>query len=133
MLQDYKGRKGECDNVHNCLMLYTIYVAATNIQKNMFISQMFHKKNISLYQNREKQIVYIPSCSGNIYGVALYISARNKGGYTFHPVEVKKDHEKKGFVEIKHLSENLGKAQFALNGAYYLLSEMKKAETGEED
>lgn len=102
-------------------------------KKICLLAKCFIKKNISLQQNREKQIVYIPSCSGNIYGVALYISARNKGGYTFHPVEVKKDHEEKGFVEIKHLSENLGKTQFALNGAYYLLSEMKKAETGEED
>lgn len=59
MLQDYKGRKGECDNVHNCLMLYTIYVAATNIQKNMFISQMFHKKKyIFVAKSWETDCIY---------------------------------------------------------------------------
>jgi cobalt-zinc-cadmium efflux system membrane fusion protein len=41
--------------------------------------------------------------------------------------------EEKGFVEILPARTPQSGTQFALSGAYYILSEMKKAETGEED
>ena len=41
--------------------------------------------------------------------------------------------EEKGFVEIQPAHTPQSGTQFALSGAYYILSEMKKAETGEED
>ncbi len=55
------------------------------------------------------------------------------GQWTFHPVEVTRIREEKGFVEIQPAHTPQSDTQFALSGAYYILSEMKKAETGEED
>ena len=55
------------------------------------------------------------------------------GQWTFHPVEVTRIREEKGFVEIQPAHTPQSSTQFALSGAYYILSEMKKAETGEED
>lgn len=63
----------------------------------------------------------------------MFTVTRGSGSYTFHPVEVTKVREDKGFIEVKQINEVDAKAQFALNGAYYILSEMKKAETGEDD
>ncbi|WP_033149085.1 efflux RND transporter periplasmic adaptor subunit [Prevotella sp. P6B1] len=62
-----------------------------------------------------------------------FTATHEKGIWTFHPVEVTKGREEKGFVEIVRLNESVTNTQFALNGSYYILSEMKKAETGEED
>ena len=63
----------------------------------------------------------------------VFTVTRSDGRYTFHPVEITKVREEKGFIEVKQISEVDSKAQYALNGAYYILSEMKKAETGEDD
>ena len=58
---------------------------------------------------------------------------RQKGTWTFHPVRIEKGREENDYVEVKQENNRLSHAQFALTGAYYILSEMKKAETGEED
>lgn len=51
----------------------------------------------------------------------------------FTPVEVAIGQKEDGWNEIKPLSPFKTATRFALNGAYYLISEMKKSETGEED
>lgn len=54
-------------------------------------------------------------------------------GRTFSPIEVRKGRVEDGFVEIQLLQALPPDTQIALNGAYYLMSEMKKAETGDDD
>ena len=72
----------------------------------------------------------IVSDAGKTYAFTV---SRGKGSYTFHPVEVNTGKEENGYVELKLIDKQSLHAQFALNGAYYILSEMKKAETGEDD
>ena len=72
----------------------------------------------------------IVSDAGKTYAFTV---SRGKGSYTFHPVEVNTGKEENGYVELKRIDKQSLHAQFALNGAYYILSEMKKAETGEDD
>ena len=62
-----------------------------------------------------------------------FTATQSNDTWTFHPVEVSRIREEKGFVEIQTISQVASDAQFALSGAYYILSEMKKTETGEED
>jgi cobalt-zinc-cadmium efflux system membrane fusion protein len=61
----------------------------------------------------------------------LFTVKRQKNKWTFHPVEIKKGREEGGFIEILGCPLN-SSTVVALNNAYYLLSEMKKGETGEE-
>lgn len=66
----------------------------------------------------------------------LYIFAAVRVGdkWTFTPIAVTKIKEENGMVAVKPVQEDLkmeGRT-VALSGAYYLLSEMKKGETGEE-
>lgn len=62
----------------------------------------------------------------------IFISEQDKDGWKFEPVEIISGQQEDGFVEIK-LSSPLKKGSLvAMNNAYYLLSEMKKSETGEE-
>ncbi len=61
----------------------------------------------------------------------IFISEQDKDGWKFEPVEIHSGQREDGFVEIK-LSSPLKKGSLvAMNNAYYLLSEMKKGETGE--
>lgn len=68
--------------------------------------------------------------SGRSY---VFVAERTKDGWRFKPVEVRKGRTEEGWVEIHLLEKVSPEKQFALTGAYYLMSEMKKAETGEED
>lgn len=64
-------------------------------------------------------------------GKSYVFSARHEGGkWTFHPIEVKRGREEKGFVEI--VATLPADELLALDNAYYIMSEMKKGETGEE-
>ncbi len=64
-------------------------------------------------------------------GKSYVFSAKHSGGtWTFHPIEVKRGREEKGFVEIA--SGVPADETLALDNAYYIMSEMKKGETGEE-
>lgn len=64
-------------------------------------------------------------------GKSYIFSARHSGGtWTFRPIEVKRGREEKGFVEIA--SSVSADETLALDNAYYIMSEMKKGETGEE-
>ena len=59
----------------------------------------------------------------------VFEATKQPDGWLFHPIEIRKGAEEEGMVEL------LGSVgpRVALNGAYYLISEMKKGETGEED
>ena len=62
-------------------------------------------------------------------GKSYIFEAQHKNNqWIFHPVEVKKGIEEDGMVQILNPSTK----EVALNQAYYLISEMKKAETGED-
>ncbi len=64
-------------------------------------------------------------------GKSYIFSARHSSGkWTFHPIEVKRGREEKGFVEIT--SAMTSYETLALDNAYYIMSEMKKGETGED-
>ena len=62
-----------------------------------------------------------------------FTATHNKDTWTFHPVAINKGREDNGFIEIIAPNQSQANAQYALSGAYYILSEMKKSETGEED
>lgn len=63
----------------------------------------------------------------------IFTAKSNKDSWNFHPVEVKKGRTEGGFVEISLVDQQKGETLWALDNAYYLISEMKKAETGEDD
>jgi cobalt-zinc-cadmium efflux system membrane fusion protein len=59
----------------------------------------------------------------------LFTATRRQKGWVFHPVEVSKGMEEGGMAEVLTAVDS----QVALTGAYDLMSEMKKGETGEHD
>ena len=61
----------------------------------------------------------------------IFSAAKNAGKWLYHPIQVVKGREENGQVEIVITGEK--PATVAQTGAYYILSEMKKSETGEED
>ncbi len=63
----------------------------------------------------------------------IFSVQKEKEGMRFTPVEVVIGQTEDGWDEIKLLSPLKRGTLFAHNGAYYLISEMKKNETGEED
>lgn len=66
-------------------------------------------------------------------GKSYIFSVTQKGGkWIFHPIEIKKGRYENGYVEIMHADVLGDNTIFALDNAYYILSEMKKSETGEE-
>ena len=56
-----------------------------------------------------------------------------KTEWSFKPVEVITGEENEGWVEIKLLEPLPEDAKVAWNSAYYLIAEMKKGETGDDD
>jgi len=63
----------------------------------------------------------------------IFSMQKEKDGMRFTPVEVIIGQKEDGWDQIKLLSPLTHGTLFARNGAYYLISEMKKGETGEED
>ncbi len=63
----------------------------------------------------------------------IFSVQKEKAGMRFTPVEVIIGQREDGWDEIKLLSPLKQGTLFAWDGAYYLISEMKKNETGEED
>jgi cobalt-zinc-cadmium efflux system membrane fusion protein len=59
----------------------------------------------------------------------LFTATRRQKGWVFHPVEVSKGMEEGGVAEVRTAVDG----QVALTGAYDLMSEMKKGETGEHE
>lgn len=62
----------------------------------------------------------------------IFLREKEKETWRFIPVEIIIGQQEDGYVEIKFLSAPKAGSLFAQNNAYYLLSEMKKSETGEE-
>lgn len=62
----------------------------------------------------------------------IYKASRQGTRWKFFPVGVKKIKEENGFVAIEPLEDTKKLSDIAQSGAYYILSEMKKGETGEE-
>ena len=62
----------------------------------------------------------------------IFTAEQDNGSWKFEPVEITTGQQEEGFVEIKLLSPLKKGSLVAMNNAYYLLSEMKKGETGEE-
>lgn len=60
----------------------------------------------------------------------IFTVTRKNGKCVFHPVRVTKGREENGHVEVALQSPIT--SPVALSGAYYIISEMKKGETGEE-
>ena len=66
-------------------------------------------------------------------GKSYIFAVKHKAGsILFMPVEIKKGKQENGMVQITLLQPNINLSNIALSGAYYILSEMKKGETGEE-
>lgn len=62
----------------------------------------------------------------------VFTAVRQGEKWTFRPVEVQREREEDGWVVISSISRRASIRSIALAGAYYLLSELKKGETGEE-
>jgi len=62
----------------------------------------------------------------------VFLSEQVGDNWKFSPLEVVTGQQEDGSVEIKLLSPLKKGSLLAMNNAYYLLSEMKKSETGEE-
>lgn len=62
----------------------------------------------------------------------IFVSEQVEGSWKFEPKEIITGQLEDGYVEIKLLSPLEKGSLVAYNNAYYLLSEMKKSETGEE-
>jgi len=60
----------------------------------------------------------------------IFSVRKEKDGWRFSPIEVSRGRNEGGYVEIKGFEDI--SSDIALDNAYYLLSEMKKGETGEE-
>lgn len=66
-------------------------------------------------------------------GKSYVFTAAKKGNHwCFTPLEVKKGRAESGMVAVTAVHPDISLRGIALSGAYYLLSEMKKAETGED-
>ena len=63
----------------------------------------------------------------------VFTVQKEKGGLRFTPVEVVIGQKEEGWDEIRLLQPVKPGTLFAWNGAYYVLSEMKKDETGDDD
>ena len=63
----------------------------------------------------------------------IFISEKMAEGWLFTPIEVITGQNEDGWIETKLLSPLKPDTKVAWNGAYYLLSEMKKDETGDDD
>ncbi|MBM6994020.1 MAG: efflux RND transporter periplasmic adaptor subunit [Prevotella sp.] len=62
----------------------------------------------------------------------IFTSLRQGKTWQFSPIPVKKIKEERGLVAIELPESKANLSQIAQSGAYYILSEMKKGETGEE-
>ncbi len=63
----------------------------------------------------------------------IFTAEQEDGGWLFTPVEVISGQKEDGWIEIRLLSPLATGTKVSWNGAYYLLSEMKKDETGDDD
>lgn len=62
----------------------------------------------------------------------IFTATQVNGKWKFYPLTVIKIKEENGMVAVKPIQNSAKIDIVALSGAYYLLSEMKKGETGED-
>ncbi len=93
----------------------------------MYISGRISTKDEYSYALPESAVI---TEGGKYY---IFSVEKEKRGLRFTPVEVAIGQKEEGWVELKLLSPLQPGTLFAHNGAYYIISEMKKNETGEED
>jgi len=109
-----------------------VHVHAEIENKNgLLISGMYITGRISTgeeyaYAVPEEAIVYEDGKQ------VIFIAEQDKDSWKFNPLEVITGQKENGIVEIQLLSPLKKGTLVAMNNAYYLLSEMKKGETGEE-
>ena len=63
----------------------------------------------------------------------IFTASRNNDVWKFEPIEITKGREKNGIVEIELKTSVTKGTQIVQDNAYYIISEIKKSETGEED
>ncbi len=100
-------------------------------KKGLLISGMYITGRISTGENYSYALPEGAIVSENGKQV-IFISEQDKDSWKFSPLEVITGQKENGIVETKLLSPLKKGTLVAMNNAYYLLSEMKKSETGEE-
>jgi cobalt-zinc-cadmium efflux system membrane fusion protein len=93
----------------------------------MYIIGRISTKNEFVDALPEKAIV---GDGGDSY---IFVSEKTDAGWLFTPLKVITGQKEGGWTEIKLLSPIDRGTKVAWNAAYYLLSEMKKSETGDDD
>ena len=95
------------------------------------IGGMYIQAQIATNAIKMKAVPYeaIAEKDGKFY---IYKASHQGSRWKFFPVGVKKIKEENGFVAIEPLEDTKKLSNIAQSGAYYLLSEMNKGETGEE-
>ena len=66
---------------------------------------------------------------GSYFAFAAQHTAK---GWAFKPVAVERGRQEGGYTQVSFKSAQPASARYATSGAYYLMSELKKSETGEE-
>ena len=66
---------------------------------------------------------------GSYFAFAAQHTAK---GWAFKPVAVERGRQEGGYTQVSFKSAQPASARYATAGAYYLMSELKKSETGEE-
>lgn len=95
------------------------------------IGGMYIQAQIATNAIKMKAVPYeaIAEKDGKFY---IYKASHQGSRWQFFPVGVKKIKEENGYVAIEPLEDTKKLSNIAQSGAYYLLSEMNKGETGEE-
>lgn len=95
------------------------------------IGGMYIQAQIATNAIKMKAVPYeaIAEKDGKFY---IYKASHQGSRWKFFPVGVKKIKEENGFVAIEPLEDTKKLSNIVQSGAYYLLSEMNKGETGEE-
>jgi cobalt-zinc-cadmium efflux system membrane fusion protein len=108
------------------LLLFSIDGAKRGLIVGMYLCGKIESSIKNLVAIPEEGIV---DDSGKSY---IFSVTHQNNKWLFHPIEVKKGRTENGYVEIVKAERISNNTIFALDNAYYILSEMKKNETGEE-
>ena len=100
-------------------------------KKDALIAGLYVEARIATKATKMKAVPAeaIVDDAGNSY---IFTATKVKGNWRFTPLAVKKIKEENGMVAVQPVQNNAKIDIVALSGAYYLLSDMKKGETGEE-
>lgn len=100
-------------------------------KKDALISGLYVKARIATKTTKMKAVPTeaIVDDAGKSY---IFTATKVKGNWKFSPLAVRKIKEENGMVAVQPVQANAKIDIVALSGAYYLLSDMKKGETGED-